>query len=188
MPIKIVTDSTADLSPELKSRYGIEVIPLVVHFGEEVYYDGVDLTQEEFLEKVKTSPHFPKTGQATPAAFLELFRRLLAEGNEVLYVGLSAELSGTYASACLAAQELGNAPIATVDSRNLSMGIGILALHAAEMAEQGIPLQEIAARLTAMTPRVRTSFIVDTLDFLYKGGRLTRRKRWSVTFCRFIPD
>ncbi|HHW12484.1 MAG TPA: DegV family protein [Firmicutes bacterium] len=174
MSIKIVTDSTADLSPELKSRYGIEVIPLTVHFGEEVYYDGIDLTQDEFLEKVNTSPHFPKTGQATPAAFLELFRRLLAEGHEILYVGISSDLSGTYASACLAAQELADAPIATVDSRNLSMGIGVLALHAAEMAEQGTSLQAIADRLRAMTARVRTSFIVDTLDFLYKGGRLTR--------------
>ena len=174
MSIKIVTDSTADLSPELKSRYGIEVVPLTVHFGEEVYYDGVDLTQEEFLEKVDTLPDFPKTGQATPAAFLELFRRLSAEGNEIFYVGISAELSGTYASACLAAQELADAPIATVDSRNLSMGIGILALHAAEMAEQGVPLQEIADRITAMSARVRTSFIVNSLDFLYRGGRLTR--------------
>src|SRR5690606_28392406 len=139
-----------------------------------VYYDGVDLTQDEFLEKVYTSPDFPKSGQATPATFLELFRRIIAEGNEVLYVGLSAELSGTYASACLAAQELADAPIAIVDSRNLSMGIGILALHAAEMAEAGVPLQEIATRLTAMTARVKTSFIVDSLDFLYKGGRLTR--------------
>ncbi|HHT05795.1 MAG TPA: DegV family protein [Hydrogenispora sp.] len=174
MSIKIVTDSTADLSPELKKRYGIEVVPLTVHFGEEVYYDGVDLTQDEFLDKVNTSPDFPKTGQATPAAFLELFRRLGAEGNEIFYVGISAELSGTYASSCLAAQELADASIATVDSRNLSMGIGILALHAAEMAEQGLSLEEITDRITAMTARVRTSFIVNSLDFLYKGGRLTR--------------
>ncbi|NLM38352.1 MAG: DegV family protein [Firmicutes bacterium] len=174
MSIKIVTDSTADLSPELKSRYGIEVVPLTVHFGEEVYYDGVNLTQDEFLEKVNTSPHFPKTGQATPATFLELFRRLLAEGHEILFVGISADLSGTYASACLAAQELAGAPIVAVDSRNLSLGIGVLALQAAEMAEQGASLQTIADHLRAMTPRIRTSFIVESLDFLYKGGRLTR--------------
>jgi DegV family protein with EDD domain len=174
MAIKIVTDSTADLSPELINRYGISIVPLSVSFGEQVYLDGIDLTPETFLEKVKTSPDFPKTGQANPAAFLELYRRLLAEGHEIFFVGISSDLSGTYASACLAAAELKDAPIATVDSRNLSMGIGILALHAAELAEQGFPLSEIAARVTAMTPRIRTSFIVDSLDFLYKGGRLTR--------------
>lgn len=174
MSIKIVTDSTADLSPELLKRYGIEVVPLTVYFGEEVYFDGIDLTPDTFLEKVKSATVFPKTGQATPSAFLELFQRLLAEGHEILYIGLSSDLSGTFASAGLATQELGDAPIITLDSRNLSMGIGIQVLHAAEMAEEGLPLQEIANRVTAMAPRVRTSFIVDTLDFLYKGGRLTR--------------
>ena len=174
MAIKIVTDSTADLSPELKNRYGIEVIPLSVYFGEQVYLDGHDLTPEGFLEKVNTSPDFPKTAQVTPAAFLELFRRLIAEGHEILYIGISSELSGTYASACLAAQELSGSPIVTIDSRNLSMGIGLLVLHAAEMAEQGVPLHEISTRITSIIPRVRTSFIVNTLDFLFKGGRLTR--------------
>ncbi|HBR34187.1 MAG TPA: fatty acid-binding protein DegV [Firmicutes bacterium] len=174
MSIKIVTDSTADLSPELINRYGINIVPLSVTFGEEVYLDGIDLTPETFLEKVKTSPDFPKTGQANPATFLELYRRLLAEGHEIFFVGISSDLSGTYASACLAAAELGDAPIATVDSRNLSMGIGILALQAAELAEQGFSLSEIVARVTGMTSRIRTSFIVNSLDFLYKGGRLTR--------------
>ncbi|HHT49777.1 MAG TPA: DegV family protein [Firmicutes bacterium] len=174
MSIKIVTDSTADLSPELISRFGIEVVPLTVHFGEEVYQDGIDLTPDKFLEKVKTSPVFPKTGQATPATFLELFRRLLDEGHEIFFTGISSDLSGTFASACLAAQELKGAPIATVDSRNLSMGIGVLAIHAAEMAAEDVPLSEIATRISAMTGRVRTSFIVNSLDFLYKGGRLSR--------------
>ncbi|NLY91508.1 MAG: DegV family protein [Firmicutes bacterium] len=174
MSIKIVTDSTADLSPELISRYDIEVVPLSVYFGEEVYLDGKDLTPDQFLEKVNTSPDFPKTAQVTPAEFLEVFRRLLAEGHEIFYTGLSSYLSGTYTSACLAAEELKDAPIAITDSLNLSTGIGIQVLYAAELAEQGVPLGEIANRVSAMARRVRTSFIVKTMDFLLKGGRVTR--------------
>ena len=174
MSIKIVTDSTADLSPELLNRFSIEVIPLSVYFGDQVYLDGKDLSPKDFLEKVKTSPVFPKTAQVAPADFIDLFHRLLDRGHEILFIGISSGLSGTVSSASLAAQELSGAPIAIVDSKNLSMGIGILALHGAEMAEKGAPLNEIAERLHKMVPKIKTSFIVDSLDFLYKGGRLSR--------------
>ncbi len=174
MSIKIVTDSTADLSPELLRRYSIEVIPLSVNFGDQVYLDGKDLTPQEFLEKVKTSSVFPKTAQPSPADFLELFRRIAAEGHEILYIGISSDLSGTFASASLAAQELSGVPIELVDSRNLSMGIGLLVLHGAEMVQKGMALKEVAERLRTMAPRIKTSFIVESLDFLYKGGRLSR--------------
>ncbi|HBK67637.1 MAG TPA: fatty acid-binding protein DegV [Firmicutes bacterium] len=174
MSIKIVTDSTADLSPELLNRFSIEVIPLSVYFGDQVYLDGKDLSPKDFLEKVKTSQVFPKTAQVAPADFIDLFHRLLDRGHEILFIGISSGLSGTVSSASLAAQELSGAPIAIVDSKNLSMGIGILALHGAEMAEKGAPLNEIAERLHKMVPKIKTSFIVDSLDFLYKGGRLSR--------------
>lgn len=174
MSIKIVTDSTADLSPELISRYNIEVIPLSVYFGEQVYRDGVDLTPDQFLEKINTSQEFPKTAQVTPAEFLKIFRRLLDEGHEIFYTGISSKLSGTYTSACLAAEELKGAPIAITDSLNLSTGIGIQVLYAAELAAEGVPLAEIAQRVSAMARRVRCSFIVNTMDFLLKGGRVTK--------------
>ncbi len=187
MSIKIVTDSTADLSPELINRYSIEIIPLSVYFGDQVYLDGKDLDPFSFMEKVKASPIFPKTGQATPADFIELFRHLLDQGHEILYVGLSSGLSGTVASASLAVQELSEAPIAIVDSKNLSMGIGILALHGAEMAQNGIPLNEIAERLNKMVPGIKTSFIVDSMDFLYKGGRLSRTQAFIGNVLQIHP-
>ncbi|NLW57024.1 MAG: DegV family protein, partial [Firmicutes bacterium] len=134
----------------------------------------VDLSPEEFLEKVKTSSEFPKTAQPSPADFLKLFRRLSTEGHEILYIGISSDLSGTFASASLAAQELSGVQIELVDSKNLSMGIGLLVLHAAEMVQEGMALTDIAERLRKMAPRLKTSFIVESLDFLYKGGRLTR--------------
>lgn len=174
MVIKIVTDSTADLSPELISRYSLEVVPLYVNFGDEVYRDGIDLNPENFLAKVQSTPVFPRTSQPTPADFLQVFRRLLAEGNEVIFIGISSDLSGTIQSALLAKNELATDSIAVVDSRNLAMGIGLMVLRAAELAGEGMRFKELVSILETMPPRLRTTFVVDTLDFLYKGGRLSK--------------
>lgn len=172
--IKILTDSTSDLSPELVARYGIERIPLYVFFGEECFRDGVDFTHEEFWEKLKTSDVFPRTAQPSPADFMEIYRRLLDEGHEILFIGIGSTLSGTISSALLAQQEFPGAPIEVVDSLSLSMGIGALCVHAGEMIARGMTLKEIAEELRKMVPRVNVSFVVDTLDYLYKGGRLSK--------------
>ena len=172
MSIRILTDSTADLAPEMIRRYNIKIQPLYVNFGPETVVDG-ELTQAAFLEKIRQSQEFPKTSHPSPADFVRTFRELLATGDEIIYIGLSSAISGTMSSAALALNELGDVPVSLVNSRNLSMGIGLLVLHAAAMAEAGKSRQEIVAELERLVPKVRTVFIVDTLDFLHKGGRLS---------------
>lgn len=153
-------------------RYDILIQPLFVNFGEETIVDG-ELSQQAFLEKIARSQDFPKTAHPSPTDFIQTFRQLLADGNEVIFIGLSSIISGTMSSATLALKELGDVPVSLVDSRNLSMGIGLLALHAAAMAEAGKKRLEIIAGLEQMIPKVRTAFIVDSLEFLHKGGRLS---------------
>lgn len=172
--IRIITDSTADLNEDLITGYSIEVVPLYVSFEDEIYQDGVTLTKEAFLEKINSSPIFPRTSQPTPVDFVEVFRRILDEGDQILFIGISSDMSGTISSALLAQSELGSKSIAVVDSRNISMGIGLLVKYAAELAQKGVSLPELAGAVEKAGARVKTTFIVDTLDFLYKGGRLSR--------------
>ncbi len=170
--IRVITDSTADLTPSLIERYDLAVIPLYVRFGETVYRDGIDLTHEQFLALLATSRELPKTAQPTPADFVAFFRPHLEAGDELIYVGLSSSLSGTFASAELARDQLDSPRLSLLDTRNLSMGIGLLAIEAAKLARAGHPRAEILERLGGMVPRLRTAFVVDSLDYLYKGGRL----------------
>ena len=139
MAIQIITDSTADLPQELKDRYQITTVPLYVHFGEEVYLDGINLTPESFLQKVKAGPVFPKTSQPTPEDFRRVFQPFLEQGDEILFLGISADLSGTISSALLAAEELDTQKISVIDSRNLSLGLGLLVLHACRSARKAFP-------------------------------------------------
>ena len=171
--IRVITDSTADLTPELIERFDLAVIPLYVRFGETVYRDGIDLTHREFLDLLATTSEIPKTAQPTPADFVEFFRRYLEAGEEIIYAGLSSSLSGTFAAAELARDQLATPRLSLVDTRSLSMGIGLLAIEAAKLARTGLPLGAIAERLRLMIPRVRTAFVVDTLEYLHKGGRLS---------------
>lgn len=174
MAIRIITDSTADLPQELTSRYQIITVPLYVHFENEVYLDGIDLTPTSFLAKIKAAPVFPKTSQPTPEDFRSVFQPIIEQGDEVLFLGISSEVSGTISSALLAASELNEQKISVIDSRNVSLGLGLLTLHACRFREQGLSLQEITEQINRLVPLVRISFVVDTLDFLYKGGRLSR--------------
>lgn len=173
MSLRVITDSTADLSPDLIKRFNIGVVPLSVILGDQVLSDTPELRGEAFYAKMRESGAFPKTAQPTPADFINVFKPLLDAGHEIIYVGLSSGLSGTMESARLAAEELKSAGrIRIIDSLNLSMGIGLLACRAAELAAQGLSVDEVAARVGAMVPRVRVAFIVHSLEFLYKGGRL----------------
>lgn len=170
--IRIVTDSTADLTPDLVKLHGLTVVPLYVRFGEKVYRDGIDLTRQEFLAKLASAREPPKTAQPTPGDFLAVFAPFIEAGEGVCYIGISSDLSGTHASAELAKKQLGDVPLELVDSRNLSMGIGLLAVKAAGLAAAGTPLREMAEELRRTAPLLRTAFVVNSLEYLYKGGRL----------------
>lgn len=165
--VNILTDSTADLGQELTRDYQIRTIPLYVNLAEKTWRDGIDVDTEALFAFVETSGQLPKTSAPTVADFLDAF----TQAGECVYIGISSQLSATHENARLAFAQLSDCPIQIIDSRNLSTGIGLLVLKAAEMRDQGYSAAEIAVHIRAMVSRVRTSFVIETLDYLYKGGR-----------------
>lgn len=173
--IRIVTDSTADIPLALRKELNIEMVPLKIHFGDEQYLDTVTLSSEEFYPKLTSSPHFPRTSQPSPAEFLDLYQSLLEEPDtEIISIHLSSALSGTYQSALLASTMLEEHPgkVHVCDSRSASYGIGALVAAAAKAAKAGKSAAEIIDLVQTMRENFYIYFLVDTLEFLQKGGRI----------------
>lgn len=187
MPVRIITDSTADLPKELIEKYEIGVAPLMVNFQDGTFRDGVDLTPGEFYSKLKRSKQLPTTSQVNPPAFVDLYRRELEEGNSVVSIHLSSKGSGTYQSALSAKNTLGSDYIAVIDSLGYSMGMGLIAVKGAEMAQQGASLEEVRDRMLHMRDRMKYVFGVDTLEYLKKGGRLSPVKAAIATVMNIKP-
>lgn len=166
--IHIVTDSTSDLSPEMIDQYQIGVIPLGVFIQGKTYRDKIEITLEELFRSVEKTGQLPKTSAAPVGEFLPYFD----QADEVIFIGISSKLSATIQNAMLAAEEL-EKPVRVIDSLNLSTGIGQLVMLAVELREQGCSAEEIETAVRAAIPKIRTSFTIDTLDYLYKGGRCT---------------
>ncbi|MGD8966645.1 MAG: DegV family protein [Anaerolineae bacterium] len=167
-PIRIVTDSSCDLPQEVLARLRIEVVPLLVHFGDEAFWDG-ELPPEAFWEKA-AGPHFPQTSQPPVGVFEENFERLLEGGRKVLCLTLTGVHSGTFNSACLAAQRFGEA-VRVFDSQSLSLGLGLQVVEAARAAEAGRSMQEILTLLQGLRSRVHLTVVLDTLESIRRGGR-----------------
>lgn len=172
MGVKIVTDSTSDLPKNIAEQLGITVVPLNVHFGEEVYIDGETIGQEEFLAKLTEAKNMPKSSQPAPGVFKEHYEKLTADGSAVISIHISKDLSGTFQSAQVAAGMLPEADITVVDSRTATMSLGLLAYVAAEAAEEGKSKEEILALLEGLIPEAGSIILVDTLEFLEKNGRI----------------
>lgn len=170
--IAIVTDSTACIPAEAMQGFPIFVVPLQVIWGEQTFRDGIDIHPVEFYERLKNTSVMPSTSQPSPAAFEELYRRLLDEGHEILSIHISAHLSGTLQSATQAKANLPDAPIELVDSNTTAMEQGFLVLQAARAARQGASLQEVKTRVEELRDRSGVFFAVDTLEFLHRGGRI----------------
>lgn len=171
MKLRIILDSTANLRPGLEERFA--VLPLTLRFGEEEYLDGVTMDARGFYEKLVESDVMPTTSQASPYAFEELFRKELEQADELLVLTLSARLSGTYQSACIAAEEFAGR-VRVVDSRSVSIGTGILAEYALRLAEEGLGAAAIAEKLEARRDDVRVLAVLNTLEYLRKGGRISK--------------
>ncbi len=170
--VKIISDSTSDLSQELLDRYDITLIPLIVRLGDQQYEDRVNITSEEIFDWSNSTRKSPTTACANSWSVQECFQKCLASHDEIVAFAISSSMSATYANMVEAAAELGASKrVHVIDSRNLSTGIGLLVLEAAEMAQAGKSGAEIAAHVEAMIPYVRASFVVDTLTFLHRGGR-----------------
>lgn len=170
--IKIVTDSTCDLPPEILKQYDVKVMPLRIHFGTESFLDGVDLTKEAFYDRLRAAPQLPTTSQPSAGDFCELFRPLVEAGHEVVGIYISGALSGTCASATAACDLLPGAPITVIDPRTTSAGLGWMVWEAARMAEAGASVADIKARIEELIGKMTVYFVVDTLEYLRKGGRI----------------
>lgn len=170
-PVKIITDSTADLSKELLLKYDIESLPLHVIFGEVSYEDGIDINPDELYKLVEEKKELPKTAAISPVRFYEEFKKWIDLGYDVVYTGIGSKISGTLQSANIAALELEEDRVFLVDSLNLSSGIALLLLKAKDLRDAGKSAKEIQEELKNIVPRVRSQFAIRVLDYLHKGGR-----------------
>lgn len=181
--MEIFTDSCADLSPELIERYNIHVVPLGVIIGENTYTDGLDTTPPELFEQVKLQGKLPTTSAPSQAAFYEAF----APYESAIYIGISSKLSASNQNAQIAAKNHSGKNIRVVDSLNLSTGIGLLVLKAAELRDQGKTIDEIEKDILSLVSTVNTSFVIDTLDYLYMGGRCTSMEHVMGSLLKIRP-
>jgi DegV family protein with EDD domain len=172
--VRVVTDSACDLSDELAGRYGIDVVPLTIRFGNEELLDRRDLSPAEFWRRCKDSPTLPETAAPPPGAFTGAFERAASEGADgVLCLTLSAGVSATYQAALAGAEPLqGRVPVAVIDTRSLTMGQGLICIAAAELAATGASLDAAVALARDLVTRTRMLGVVDTLDHLQRGGRI----------------
>lgn len=172
--VKIVTDSTSDIPQDVREQYGIGMVPLKVHFGHDAYLDSVTIQVSEFYEKLAAANALPTTSQPSPAEFMELYQQIGAEPEtEIISIHLSSALSGTYQSAMLAKSLLEEKiDVTVIDSKTASYGIGTMVVEAAKMAQQGKSKEEILAEIGRIRETMRIYFLVDTLEYLQKGGRI----------------
>ena len=170
--VKIISDSTCDLSPELIAKYDIDILPLHILLGEDEYEDGRNITPQQIYDWSDAHKTTPKTSAPSLAEAIELFRPYIEEKREIVCFSISGSMSTSGNVMRLAAEELEASDLVTViDSANLSTGIGLLVIEAAIMAEKGQSAAEIAATIASLKPNIRASFVVDTLTYLYRGGR-----------------
>jgi len=177
-PVAVVTDSSSDLADSILDRHHIAIVPLQVVFGNETFRDRVELRPDEFYRRLRTARDLPTTSQPTPAEFVRVLRDARSEADEVVAVLLSGNLSGTYASAQASVRAAGISGVHLVDSRSASLGVGMLALRGAELAESGWPAAEIAAELERVRGQAGMLLTVDRYDNLLRSGRVSRGKAW----------
>ena len=170
--IKIISDSTCDLSKDLIEKYNIDILPLHIHLGEEEYQDGVTITPDEIYTWADANNTTPKTSAASISEVIDLLQPYVDNGDEVICFSISSSMSANNNVMRLAVEELeAEETIHVIDSANLSTGIGLLVIEAAVMAKDGKTANEIVAKMEELTPLVSASFVVDTLTYLHRGGR-----------------
>jgi DegV family protein with EDD domain len=177
-PVAIVTDSSADLPDELLDRHHMAMVPLQVVFGDRTFRDRVELRPAEFYQKLRTAAQLPTTSQPAPADFIQAFRNAAGEADEVVAVLLGSNLSGTFNAAQTAVRGAGFGTVTVVDSRSASLGVGLLALRAAELAESGWDAERIGGELRRIRSRSGMLLTVERYDNLLRSGRISRGKAW----------
>ena len=184
-PVVITADSTCDLSQELKDRYDIRVIPLTILLGEDSYLDGVDFTAEDIYARYHKDGTLPKTSAPGIQQFTDFFTPILEAGAEIVHLDISSELSSSYNNACIAASELNGVHV--IDSRSLGTGLGLLAIEGCECRDRGMAASEIANHLNSLIGKVDTSFVLNTLEFMWKGGRCSGVTALGANLLRLKP-
>lgn len=184
--IIITCDSTCDLSPELYEKYEIKPVPLETILDEEMRRDGVDVTPLEIFDYVGKTGVLPKTSAAPVSEYTDVFKPYVDEGAEIVHINISSEFSSCYQNACIAAEELGH--VYPIDSRNLSTGSGHLAIKARELANEGLSASEIADKLNEMKEKLDVSFVLQTLDYLQKGGRCSGVTAFGANLLKIRPE
>jgi len=172
--IKIVTDSCLDLPDDLIEKYNIEVLPVLVNFGDESYLDRVEITFDEMQDKIKREGILPTTAQITPARFEEYFRKNIEEGYTVLAILMSANMSGTYNSACIAKDIIESDDIMIVDTKVITSAQGYLVLKACELRDKGLTALEIKEEIEKLSPKIKASLCFESLENLVRGGRISK--------------
>lgn len=185
--VAVLTDSAADLPAALVEKYAIHVIPLYLTMGEKTWRDGVDITPNQFYELLKTSPEFPKTSQPNVGDFKDVFLQLAGEAESIVAVLVSSGLSGTVASAQAAKKELSDIPIEIIDTHAVSMMEGFIVLAAAQAASEECDLREVSAAARSMLGKTHVYFVVDTFEYLHRGGRIGAAARLLGTTLNFKP-
>ena len=187
MPNNIIisSDSTTDLSPALRERYNISILPLGVTLDDKTYFDGVDITPDDIYKYHDETGVLPKTAAANVGDCMDYFEKLTKDGATVIHFSLSAEMSSTYNNAVLAANDFEN--VYVIDSRNLSTGGGLLAIAAAEMAADGMDAKSIIEKIEQLVPCVDASFVIDNLEYLHKGGRCSAVAMLGANLLKLKP-
>lgn len=186
--VAIITDSTSDIPPDLAAEHDILVVPLYIHFGTETLRDRIDIDAEGFFRRLTTDPHHPKTSQPKPADFVAAYHNVREQSGaqEIVVLTISSALSGTYESAVAAKAEV-DFPVHVIDTRTVTMGETLIVTAAAEAAGQGASAEEVVAVARSMIGKVPVYFVVDTLEYLHKGGRIGTASRFIGTALSIKP-
>lgn len=184
--VKITCDSTCDLSPELYEKYNVTVMPLGVTLGDKTFHDGVDVAAPDIFAYVAETGVLPKTSAVSIGEYTDLFKQYTDAGYAVIHINISSEMSSCHQNAKIAASELED--VYPIDSRNLSSGSGHLVIEAAKMAESGMEAADIAARLNEMQKSLDVSFVLQTLDYLKKGGRCSSIVALGANLLQLRPE
>lgn len=185
--VRIVTDSTADIPKELIEKYDIGVVPLNVHIEDEVYKDKVNLSSEEFFEKLTKAKNLPRTSQPSPGDFIELYRNVSQDSDTIISIHLSEHLSGTIQSAKLAADSMEGMDITLIDSKLVCMGLGLIVLEGAKAAAAGMDKEEVLQVIEDAKRRVQVIFVVDTMEYLEKNGRIGKAQAFLGSILSIKP-
>lgn len=185
--VRILTDSAADLTQDFIDSNGIGVVPLSIIFGEEVFEDGINISKEEFYNKLLTSEYHPSTSHPMPIKYEHYFREALISGEEVIHLAISSKISGCFGSSTMAANNINDPRLFVYDTKSVSLGTGLLVMKAVELAKRGLGAKEIIDNLDEMQPDIISYIAVGKVKYLHKSGRMTMSKKILVDILDIKP-